>query len=121
MDTFSHPDFTVGSGVSPDRALVLPLALAGCTAGQDLHAITRHAHQSPKAMLPLIIHWFLPRATPGCPRHAMFPQFPVLPCLPRFCYTGWLHNDVNESVGAMPTGRSPCLQQVAQGVIYATM
>jgi len=47
---FSHPDFTVGSGVSPDRALVLPLALAGSTAGQDLIVITRRPHQSPKAL-----------------------------------------------------------------------
>jgi hypothetical protein len=40
-NTFSHPDFTVGPGVSPDRAFVLPLALAGCTAGQDLINIAR--------------------------------------------------------------------------------
>jgi hypothetical protein len=53
IDTFSHPDSTVGPGVSPDRALVLPLALAGCTAGQDLVAITRRPHHSPKAMFPL--------------------------------------------------------------------
>jgi hypothetical protein len=39
--TFSHPDYTVGSGVPPDRAFVLPLALAGCTAGQDLITIAR--------------------------------------------------------------------------------
>jgi hypothetical protein len=50
IDTFSHPDYTVGPGVSPDRALVLPLALAGFTAGQDSIAITRRPHHSPKAM-----------------------------------------------------------------------
>ncbi len=47
---FSHPDFTVGSGVSPDRALVLPRLLAGCTAGQDLAILTRRPHQTPKAL-----------------------------------------------------------------------
>jgi len=56
LNTFSHPDYTVGPGISPDRALVLPLALAGFTAGQDLDAITRHHHQSPKALLKLTIH-----------------------------------------------------------------
>src|SRR5699024_8525386 len=49
VDTFSHPDYTVGSGISPDPALVLPLALAGSTAGQDLVAITRRPHRTPKA------------------------------------------------------------------------
>ncbi len=52
---FSHPDFTVGPGVSPDRALVLPLALAGCTAGQDLTVIARRSHQTPKAQLTVTL------------------------------------------------------------------
>ena len=30
---FSHPDYTVGSGISPDHAL----RLAGCTAGRESH------------------------------------------------------------------------------------
>ena len=53
LNAFSHPDFTVGSGVSPDRALAIWRPLAGCTAGQDLTVITRRPHQSPKAMLSL--------------------------------------------------------------------
>ena len=51
IDTFSHPDFTVGSGVSPDRVCVLSRPLAGSTAGQDLTVISRRSHQTPKAML----------------------------------------------------------------------
>jgi hypothetical protein len=30
---FSHPDYTVGSGITPDRAI----GLAGFTAGRDFH------------------------------------------------------------------------------------
>jgi len=51
LNAFSHPDFTVGPGVSPDHVCVLSRPLAGYTAGQDLTVITRRPHQSPKAML----------------------------------------------------------------------
>jgi len=48
---FSHPDYTVGSGVSPDRAPMHSQGLAGCTAGRDLANITRGRTQTPKAVL----------------------------------------------------------------------
>jgi hypothetical protein len=50
-DAFSHPDFTVGSGLSPDQ----PLArLAGFTAGQELHLAPKARHQPviPLSQLP---------------------------------------------------------------------
>jgi hypothetical protein len=36
VGTFFHPDFTVGSGISPDHVRNQS-ALAGCTAGRELH------------------------------------------------------------------------------------
>jgi len=42
---FFHPDYTVGSGISPDHAL---LVLAGYTAGRDLE---HRPHPAPKAKL----------------------------------------------------------------------
>jgi hypothetical protein len=41
LSAFSHPDYTVGSGISPDRAARVIQPLAGFTAGQDLAVITR--------------------------------------------------------------------------------
>jgi hypothetical protein len=41
LSAFSHPDFTVGSGISPDPAAGILQPLAGSTAGQDLAVITR--------------------------------------------------------------------------------
>ena len=41
LSAFSHPDFTVGSGIPPDRAAEVTQPLAGSTAGQDLAVITR--------------------------------------------------------------------------------
>ena len=66
---FSHPDFTVGSGVSPDRALVLPLALAGSTAGQDLIVIARRPHQSPKALYGFTVRNWWVFVKSARPRH----------------------------------------------------
>jgi hypothetical protein len=44
---FSHPDCTVGSGVSPDHAPAEPLPLAGSTADRELAALP--PHPAPKA------------------------------------------------------------------------
>jgi hypothetical protein len=48
---FSHPDYTVGFGVSPNHALT---ALAGFTAGRDLGV---HPHPAPKADLFVNSHY----------------------------------------------------------------
>ena len=48
----SHPDCTVGSGISPDRARATSCARSRAfTAGQDLAAIARRPHLTPKAVL----------------------------------------------------------------------
>jgi hypothetical protein len=48
--TFFHPDFTVGSGVSPDHAsnLTACQTLAGFTAGRELSERFRSSHPAPK-------------------------------------------------------------------------
>jgi hypothetical protein len=45
---FFHPDFTVGSGTTPDQ----PLRLAGFTAGQELKELL--SHLAPKAIMNFI-------------------------------------------------------------------
>ena len=52
---FSHPDFTVGSGISPDQPQV---RVADYTAGREFHAynivstkVCLHSHPAPKNFL----------------------------------------------------------------------
>jgi len=46
---FSHPDSTVGSGISPDRATGATSRSRAFTAGRDLAVIARGLTQTPKA------------------------------------------------------------------------
>jgi hypothetical protein len=50
---FSHPDFTVGSGISPDLHCHTVTALAGCTAGRDLAATSGSLTATLKAVFLL--------------------------------------------------------------------
>jgi hypothetical protein len=63
--TFSHPDFTVGSGISPDHAEKYFLPLAGFTAGREFHP-------APKVVNEIVsIHNYNDILSCGqCPEHA---------------------------------------------------
>jgi hypothetical protein len=51
---FSHPDSTVGSGISPDRAAGATSRSRAFTAGRDLAVIERGLTQTPKAYFQLV-------------------------------------------------------------------
>lgn len=64
MDRFSHPDSTVGSGISPDRDLAI---FAGYTAGKEFHLAPKRLENSLSCLFSFVKRMDFGSMTPHLP------------------------------------------------------